>query len=147
MSLAFEDLEIGTQVPQLSRVVTREDIAAYAEVSGDRNPLHLSDEAARARGFDGIIAHGMLTLAHLITCLTDWVGDPTLLEHIKANFRAAVRAGDTMVAGGEVTGLDEPARTAKLDVWVRVDHVAGGSEEAIRRSVARLKFSQRPASR
>lgn len=141
MSLAFEDLEIGAKVPQLSKVATREDIAAYAEVSGDRNPLHLSDEAARARGFDGIIGHGMYTLAHLITCLTNWVEDPSLLQHMKANFRAAVRACDTMVAGGEVTGLDAPARIAKLDVWVRVDHVAGGSEEAIRRSVARLKFS------
>lgn len=140
MSLSFEDLQVGTQVPQLSKVATREDIAAYAEVSGDRNPLHLSDEAARERGFDGIIGHGMFTLAHLITCLTNWTEDPTLLEHIKANFRAAVRPGDTMVAGGEVTSLNEPGRTAKLDVWVRVDHYDGESEEAIRRSVARLKF-------
>ncbi len=60
----FEDLRVGLEVPSLSKVVRREDVKAYADASGDQNPLHQSDEFARAAGFPGIIAHGMFTMAH-----------------------------------------------------------------------------------
>ena len=141
MNVAFDDVAVGDPMPELRKVVTREDIAAYAYASGDTNPLHLSDEAAAERGFDeGVIGHGMFTMAHLTTALTDWLSDPSALLHLKANFRFAVVPGDEMVAGGEVTALDPATRTAKLDVWVGVDR-DGVTEYAIKRSHARVQLA------
>jgi len=137
---SFESVAVGQALTEYRKVVTREDIAAYAEASLDRNPLHLDDEAARARGFDGIIGHGMFTMAHVATCLTEWAGDPGAITHIKAAFRAAVVPGDEMVAGGSVTALDPKTRRAKLEIWVTVDR--GGSEEqAVRRSTAEVQLA------
>lgn len=139
MSVPFESVGVGDSLPELRKIAAREDIAAYAYASGDTNPLHLSDDAAGERGFDGVIGHGMFTMAHLTTALTDWLGDPTALLHLKANFRAAVLPGDEMVAGGTIVALDPAKRTAKLDVWVGVDR-DGVTEYAIRRSQAEVQL-------
>ena len=65
MTASFEGLEVGQEIPVYSKVVKREDVKAYADASGDQNPLHQDDNFARSVGFPGIIAHGMFTMAHL----------------------------------------------------------------------------------
>jgi acyl dehydratase len=99
----------------------------------------MDDDHARTRGFDGIIAHGMFTMAHLTTCITGWLGDPSGLVHTKVSFRAAVKPGDEMVAGGEVVSVDPEARTAKLDVWVTVQR-DGTKEYPVKRSHAEVRL-------
>ena len=137
---SFASVQVGDTLPETRKVLSREDIAAYAEASLDRNDLHLDDEAARARGFDGVIGHGMLTMAHLTTSLTDWAGDVGAILHVKTAFRAVVRPGDEMVAGGTVIALDPERRTAKLEVWVMVDR-GGEREPAIRRGAATVRLA------
>ena len=51
--------------------VTEYDIESYAEVSQDRNPIHLSEKFAKVAGFSGRIAHGMLTLAKVVSIMTN----------------------------------------------------------------------------
>ena len=135
----FEDLAVGDEIPPLSKVVRREDVKAYADASGDQNPLHQDDEFARGVGFPGIIAHGMFTMAHLVTCLTGWLGDPAALERIHVQFRSVVFMGDTIVAGGRVRSLDPARRRATLDEWVRVDR-DGTVEYPIKRSEAEVEL-------
>ena len=72
----FDALEVGQEVFESAKVVKREDVKAYADASGDQNPLHQDDNFARSVGFPGIIAHGMFTMAHLVKAVTDWIGDP-----------------------------------------------------------------------
>ena len=115
-AVAFEKVQIGDAIPSLSKVVRREDVKAYADASGDQNPLHQDDAFARSVGFPGIIAHGMFTKA-----VTDWLGDPGALASIDVQFRAAVFMDETLEAGGEVLELDPSARTATLSVWAAVD--------------------------
>lgn len=69
---AFEDVAVGDELPALHRVVTAEDMKAYADVSGDQNPLHQDEAFARSVGFDGIIAHGMFTMGHMAACIIGW---------------------------------------------------------------------------
>lgn len=139
MSVRFEDLAVGDAIPTRSRVVTREDVKAYADASGDQNPLHQRDEVARAAGFPGIIAHGMFTMGHLVSCLVDWLGDAAALRRIRVQFRAPVFMGETIVAGGTVRSLDPSTRTALLDVWVTVER-NGTTEWPIRRSEAEVRL-------
>ena len=90
MTASFEGLEVGQEIPVYSKVVKREDVKAYADASGDQNPLHQDDNFARSVGFPGIIAHGMFTLGHLASCLVAWAGDPAAVIGLRANFRAQV---------------------------------------------------------
>jgi acyl dehydratase len=48
--------------------VTRADLVAYADASGDHNPIHQDEAVARSVGLPGVIAHGMFTLALEVTC-------------------------------------------------------------------------------
>jgi len=59
-TICIEDLEIG-MVRHLTKTVTDRDIELFAEVSTDRNPVHLDESYARETIFAGRIAHGMLT--------------------------------------------------------------------------------------
>ncbi|HEX6131184.1 MAG TPA: MaoC/PaaZ C-terminal domain-containing protein [Actinomycetota bacterium] len=98
---------VDDELPPLARTVTREDVRAYAEASGDRNPLHLDDTVARAAGFDGVIAHGMFTMGHMAACVTRWAGPGAVVERLSAQFRAPVAIGEGIVAGGRVTAVEE----------------------------------------
>jgi acyl dehydratase len=135
----FDSVKPGHDLPETRKVVTREDVKAYADASGDDNPLHQDDAFAQTRGFDAIIAHGMFTMAHLTTCLAEWAGDPLALTHIRAQFRSTVSMGQSIIAGGTVVATDPDTRKATLDVWVTVDR-DGATEYPIKRSRAEVQL-------
>jgi len=93
-----------TRLPAYSWKVTREDITAYAEASGDGNPIHLDDEFARSVGLPGVIAHGMLGMGHLATYVTRWAGDHHRLRRLRCRFAAMVLPGDVIQFSGRVAG-------------------------------------------
>jgi acyl dehydratase len=120
-AVSFDEISVGDQIPPLAKVVRREDVKAYADASGDQNPLHQDDAFARSVGFPGIIGHGMFTMAHLTKSLTDWLGDPAALRSIQVQFRAVVYMDETLVARAEVVSKDPATRRARLKVWAEVD--------------------------
>lgn len=122
MSLrAFEDVTVGEELPELRRVVLREDVKAYADAGRDQNPLHQYDDFARSVGFDGIIAHGMFTMGHMAACVVAWAGDPDAVVKLSAQFRAPVFMSEEIVAGGRVRTLDPRTRTAAVATWVTLE--------------------------
>jgi acyl dehydratase len=140
--VSFDDLAAGNELPALARVVTREDVRAYAEVSGDPNPLHQDDAVARAAGFPGIIAHGMFTMAHMAACVVAWAGDAAAVRELTAQFRAPVFMGEEIVAAGRVRSVDPAARTATVDLWVSVER-DGRTEMPIRKGSAIVRLGGR----
>jgi len=139
MSGRFDDLRVGDEIPALARTVTREDVRAYADASGDQNPLHQDDDVARMVGFDGIIAHGMFTMGHLGACVAGWAGDPRNIERLSAQFRAPVFMGEQIVAGGRIRSVDATNRTVVAELWVTVTR-DGNEEFAIRKGEAEVRF-------
>lgn len=127
----------GDELPPLRRIVTRDDVLAYARASGDENPLHQNDEVARSAGFPGILAHGMFTMGHLAACLVGWVGDPAAVIGLTAHFRSPVFLGDEIVAGGRVVAVDDGFAT--LETWVTVER-DGRTEWPIKRGGARVRL-------
>lgn len=140
MIRSFDDLSTGQELPVSERVVTREEVEAYARASGDLNPLHLDEDVARAAGFPAIVAHGMLTMGTLASSLVGWLGDAEALIRLKVQFRAPVFVGETIQSGGSVRSLDPATRTAVLDVWVRLER-DGRTEWPIRRSEAEIRLA------
>ena len=74
----------------------------YADASGDRNPIHLDEEAAHRVGLDSIIAHGMLSMAFLGQFVTQQIaGNPeAYVALLKVRFMSMVRLGDTLTCHG-----------------------------------------------
>jgi acyl dehydratase len=121
MSRRSSEVVLGQELPELRRVVTREDVKAYADAGGDQNPLHQDDVVARSVGFPGIIAHGMFTMGHMAACVVAWAGDASAVTAISAQFRAPVFMDEELVAGGRVAALDTDAGTVTVDTWVRLE--------------------------
>jgi acyl dehydratase len=92
------------------RVVTFtiEQIAAYAEPSGDHNPIHLDADFARSVGLPGIIAHGMLQMGILGCVAAEAAGGGARLHKLYCRFSGMVEPGDT------VTFTAEEAASGKL---------------------------------
>lgn len=75
---------------------TGEQIAAYAEASGDRNPIHLDADFARSVGLPGLIAHGMLQMGIAGTVAAMAAGGPERLHRLYVRFAGMVVPGDTV---------------------------------------------------
>jgi acyl dehydratase len=131
----FDALEVGQEVFESAKVVKREDVKAYADASGDQNPLHQDDDFARSVGFPGIIAHGMFSLAHLVKAVKDWAVNPAVLRSITVQFRAVVYMDETLVAKGKVAAVDPESKDVTLDVWAEVER-DGDVVKAIKNSRA-----------
>jgi acyl dehydratase len=82
---------------QLVVTFDREQIAAYAEASGDHNPIHLDDEFARSVGLPGVIAHGMLQMGLLARA----AGEHGRLRRLSCRFSGMVQPGDTVTFRAE----------------------------------------------
>lgn len=87
--------------------VTRADLVAYAEASGDHNPIHQDEAVAQAVGLPGVIAHGMFTLALVARAVDEWVGEPGRIAELSAKFTKPVVVpveGTTVTVGGSREG-------------------------------------------
>jgi 3-hydroxybutyryl-CoA dehydratase len=109
----LEEIEVGTGFQTARRTVTEADIAAFAGVSGDFNPLHTDEIFAREETpFEGRIAHGPLVLSMsygLRSVRDDW--KILALVECQRRFRAPVYPGDTVWASYEV--LDRRASRSR----------------------------------
>ena len=83
---------------------TTEQIAAYAEASGDRNPIHLDDDIARSVGLPGLIAHGMLQMGLMGVIAAEAAGGPDKLTRLYCRFAGMVLPGDTVTFTAERAG-------------------------------------------
>src|SRR3979411_3006497 len=102
--LYFEDLSVG-MTETLSKTVASSDVVGFAQLTGDRNPIHLSEHFAAKTSFGGRIAHGLYTASLISAVLgTRLPGPGAIYISQTLNFRAPVRIGDTVE--GTVTGAD-----------------------------------------
>ena len=107
------------QVAERSRTVTANDIGLFTEISGDRNPLHYDDAAARASRFGEIIVQGGVTSAILNAVVAeDLPGPGSVFLEVHWRFRAPVRPGDSITGRVEVTEVREDKPISRLDTRV-----------------------------
>jgi 3-hydroxybutyryl-CoA dehydratase len=116
--LAFADIKVGDTVSS-SKTVTEADIKAFAEVSGDFNPVHVDAEFASQSMFKQQIAHGMLSAGYISALLGNQLPGPnTLYLGQTLNFKNPVMIGDTVTATVTVTEKRDDKRILKLDTTV-----------------------------
>ena len=120
-TLYFEDLKLGMR-ETLRKTVENEDVIGFAELSGDRNPIHLSDHFARKTRFGGRIVHGLYT-ASLISAVIGMrlPGPGAVYISQTLNFRGPVKIGDVVEVNVEVIELIEKGRRVRLKCECLVD--------------------------
>jgi len=101
---ALEELSIG-MTATYQHTMTEADVRAFADLTGDHNPLHLDEEFAAKTRFKGRIVHGMLTASYFSTILALLPGPGTIYLSQTLFFRAPVRIGDTVIARITVTSI------------------------------------------
>ena len=79
-------IEVGANLEQKVFTVNRALLKAYADASGDQNPIHQNEEFAVSVGLPNVIAHGMLTMALVGKYVTDWAGGSSKVTHFGARF-------------------------------------------------------------
>ena len=110
--LHFEDMSLGLS-ERLTKRIESSDVVGFAEVTGDRNPIHLSEHFAAKTPFGGRIAHGLYTASLISAVLgTRLPGPGAIYISQTLNFRAPVRIGDEVVVEVRVAEL--------IEAWVKV---------------------------
>jgi len=116
----FDEIKLG-QSAEFAKTVTEADIAGFAGVSGDFNPVHVNEEYAQTTMFKGRIAHGMLSAAFISTVLGTKLPGPGCIYVSQAlKFKAPVRIGDTVVAKVTVTEIVAEKRRVTFACECRV---------------------------
>jgi 3-hydroxybutyryl-CoA dehydratase len=113
-TLYFEDLRVGLS-ESYAKTVKSSDVVGFAELTGDRNPIHLSEHFAAKTLFKGRIAHGLYT-ASLISAVigTRLPGPGSIYISQTLKFLAPVKIGDTVEASVEVAELIAAKQRARL---------------------------------
>ena len=117
----FEDLEVGTSAV-FSKTLTDADVTMFAGVSGDSNPLHLSETFASHARTRGRVVHGMVTASLISTLVgTRLPGPGSLWMGQQLNFRVPVRVGETVVAEAVVVELFPERQRVRMETECRVN--------------------------
>ncbi|MGH8869170.1 MAG: MaoC/PaaZ C-terminal domain-containing protein [Actinomycetes bacterium] len=135
----FDEVNVGTALPERTFHLRRADLVRYAGASGDFNPIHWNDRVAAEVGLPGVIAHGMLTMAKAAQAVTDWLGDPGAILEVAVRFTRPVLVPDddegaTLLAAGRVVEKFSEDHRAKVELTVHAgeDKVLGRAQAIVR---------------
>jgi len=123
--MSILDITIDQQLsPLVKPPITQEQLRRYAEASGDYNPIHLDEQVAQQVGLDGVIAHGMLSMAFLGQFVTQQIANipGARIEDLKVRFLNMVRLGDTLTCQGTVkarTTREDLSQSIAIECWAQ----------------------------
>ena len=119
-TVCIEDLEIG-MTRSVSKIFTDRDIALFAELSTDHNPVHLDEAYAQGTIFSGRVAHGMLTASLISAVIGEQLpGHGSVYLRQDLRFLAPVRPNDRVEAQVTVRQIDHAKRRVTLECLCRV---------------------------
>jgi acyl dehydratase len=111
-------IEVGMALPEKVFYIDRTLLKAYAEASGDHNPIHQNEEFALSVGLPNVISHGMLTMALAGKYVTEWAGGSANVREFSARFikPVIVPAGEKVDLTVVATVTEVDGNTVKLDI-------------------------------
>jgi len=111
-------IEVGMTLPEKIFYIDRALLKAYADASGDQNPIHQNEEFALSVGLPNVISHGMLTMALAGKYVTEWAGGSANVREFSARFikPVIVPAGEKVDLTVDATVTEVDGNTVKLDI-------------------------------
>jgi len=116
----FDDVIEGDEIGPVTRLLSKDEVRAYARACEVYFPRFTDDEGARQEGLPGMITPGNMSMGLLATLINGWAGAGSL-RRLGTTFRGLVLPDRTIRLCGAVTQKDEAARTVELDVWLESD--------------------------
>ena len=111
-------IEVGTVLDEKVFYIDRAMLKAYADASGDQNPIHQNEEFAKAVGLPNVIAHGMLTMALVGEYVTQWASGSQNVKEFSGRFmKPVIVPADQKVdltVSGSVVAVDGNQITLEL---------------------------------
>ncbi|MEO5579081.1 MAG: MaoC family dehydratase [Gemmatimonadaceae bacterium] len=112
--MRLEDLTVG-QTAEFGKTITEADVAMFAGVTGDFNPVHMNETVAQRSRFKGRIAHGMLSAGLISATIAGKLPGPgTIYLSQTLRFTAPVRIGDTVTASVSIVEIIAAKRRVRL---------------------------------
>jgi acyl dehydratase len=111
-------IEVGMALPEKVFYIDRALLKAYADASGDQNPIHQNEEFALSVGLPNVISHGMLTMALAGKYVTEWAGGSANVREFSARFikPVVVPAGEKVDLTVVATVTEVIGNIVKLDI-------------------------------
>jgi acyl dehydratase len=111
-------IEVGMALPEKVFYIDRALLKAYADASGDQNPIHQNEEFALSVGLPNVISHGMLTMALAGKYVTEWAGGSANVREFSARFikPVIVPVGEKVDLTVVATVTEVDGKTVKLDI-------------------------------
>ena len=122
--LKLDAVKVGDEAPARTHTLTRTDLVKYAGASGDFNPMHTDEVAAKAAGLPSVFGHGMFTMGFLGTALTDYVGVGNLRSY-KVRFTKQTWPDEELTTRIVVTGTREEGGEKLVDLECSVANADG----------------------
>ena len=127
--------DTGTVLEEKIFFIDRAMLKAYADASGDQNPIHQNEEFAVSVGLPNVISHGMLTMALVGKFVSDWAGGAAAVKEFSARFiKPVIVPADQKVeltVSGVVTEVDGDRITLELIATSAGVQVLGMSKAVI----------------
>ncbi len=121
---AFEDVDVGDELPPFHLTLTPEQVKRYAEAANMPGGRFMSDELAKAEGLPGQIVPGNFSLALFSRLITDWNAAATV-ERLSATFRGLVHPGVPLIVSGVITEKHASDRGDFIECDLVVESDAG----------------------
>lgn len=119
----LEDLKVGMKA-ETRATITEDMIDTFADITGDHNPIHVDEVAAKAAGFKGRIAHGALSASFVSAVLgNDLPGPGAVFVELNLRFRKPAFIGDEIIAIAEVAEINERTGRVKMRCHCEVEGV------------------------
>ncbi len=121
MTIQWDQIQEGDELPELHKKPGVSQLVKYAAGSGDFNPLHHDYAFPQAQQIGSIIVHGRFKYASLGQLVSDWLGHGGRIRKIACQYRGMDMPDQEMVCGGRVTRKweEEGARLVELELWTR----------------------------
>lgn len=122
--LYFEDVEVGTELPAMTKKPTTRQLVKWAGASQDWNELHYDKDAAQKGGLPNVIVQGHLTSSFLAQLLTDWMGgEDGFVKKMEVKWKQFHFPGQEILCRGNVTDKRNEGNEniVEVDLWTEVD--------------------------
>lgn len=117
--LYYEDVEVGAELPTMTKHPTTRQLVKWAGASQDWNELHYDKDVSTKGGLPNVIVQGHLTSSFLAQLVTDWVGEDGFVKKMVVNWKRFHFPGEDIVCKGKVIEkrVEGDAHIVECDVW------------------------------
>jgi len=113
----WDEVSEGDEIGPITRLLSKDEVRAYARACGVYFPRFTDDEGARGEGLPGMITPGNMSMGLIATLVERWAGAGSL-RRLGTTFRGLVLPGGSIRMCGTITQKDDASHTVEIDVWL-----------------------------